>query len=230
LRALIVPTIQLFGGAVVGLWVLDVLVNLGLAGSIFGVDRRVQGLAFFGLLIGHVQVAFVCTLLATAGGALAALVLRSRDPEAEALPLLLAALAGVCILVEWGFTRGALVGLVVWTVMRVAAWRGLTVPSVFIARAKWLVWPLLLVGFVNQGLRHADEYPVANFVAAGCALVLGIPALWMSTRAWARGLGWLPLVLACMIAHYGPLRPALGSAASFEGQPPRSAPSRATSC
>ena len=211
--------LRLFLGALVCLWVLDVLLNLGLLEAVL-LHREALGRVrdFAGLLVGELQIAIVAAVAAWLAGAAIGLVLAGSRRDREAVALLSALMVVLVVLAktpEWHFTRVSLInkllvsaatGFIAWPTARLLM-RARQVNVWGVGEIiQWALVPALVVGFANESLNQAvlGTLPEAAVSAAAGGVFLLVAILSLGghltrRRSWVR---WLPVLVAVLLAAH----------------------------
>jgi len=215
--------LRLFVGAVLALWTLDVLVNLGLlpgllsAGFLSGRPRD-----FAGLLIGSAQVAAAAVLLALAAAAAISVTASTRSVRSESVAMLGALLSALEVLaqarISWGLAGSQLLraalfaaaaGLVVWFGLRFLSGLATVGRWTLSEIVRFTLFPPLVVGYADLGLFHASRgrFVFALVFFAIAALWLGAARILPRLRGRAGFVRWLPIALACLAAVWSWIPP-----------------------
>jgi len=178
--------VRLFLGALVALWVLDVLLSLGLLKA-FLLHHEALGRAqdFAGLLVGELQIAIGAAVVAWFAGAAVGLVLAKSRRDREAVAFLSALIVVLVVLAktpDWHFTSAsfgrkllvsAVTGFIAWPTVRFLM-RARRVDAWGVGEIiQWALVPALVVGFANEAL---------NQVVSGALPAAAVSGPWRVAR------------------------------------------------
>jgi hypothetical protein len=211
--------LRLFLGALVALWVLDVLLSMGFLKA-FLLHHEAPGRAqdFAGLLVGELQIAIGVAVVAWFAGAAVGLVRARSRWDREAVSFLSALMVALVVLAktpDWHFTSASFVRkLIVLVVTGSIAWP--TARLLMRARRadawgvgeiiQWALIPALVVGFANEALNRlvSGALPAAAVSAVASGAFLFVAVLSLGARptrrlSWVR---WLPILVAVLLAAH----------------------------
>ena len=211
--------VRLFVGALVALWVLDVLLSLGLLKA-FLLHHEALGRVqdFAGLLVGELQIAIGAAAVAWFAGTAVGLVLAKSRRDREAAAFLSALMVVLVVLAktpDWHFTSAsfgrkllvsAVTGFIAWPTVRLLM-RARRADARGVGEIiQWALVPALVVGFANEALNRvvSGGLPAAavSAVAGGAFLlvaVLSLGARPTRRRSWVR---WFPVLVAVLLAAH----------------------------
>jgi arylsulfatase A-like enzyme len=211
-----------FVASLLSLWVVDVLVNLDpLEGTFLRQEPLGGPRNFLGLFLAEGQVAILVTAAVAVGAALAAFVLRSRDPLKESVPLLSAAHSGLTVIATTKVIWGLLTGLAVWVTLRILLNRRSPTVWSFSELVAYVLYPPLIVGLAYHGLWYAvrSDWVAAALNGTATFLLLIIGSWLLRNRSGARVLAArsMPAWIALMFAAYSSVSARVYGAADYGG-------------
>ncbi len=230
--------LRLFLGALIALWVIDVLVNLELVRGFF-LDHDALGSpqSFAGLLLGELQIAVAAAVAAWLVGLAVERFVAASRRDREAVAFLSATTVALAVLVKTAAWHSvlhsvgskllvsAVAGLVAWPVLRfltrarrIDAWG---IPEII----QWTLLPALAITFANDSLKRAlaGSPPLVLVWVLGVCAGLCAALLFVRTRPRTRGswVVWLPVLAAILLAGHACVNSWTCGRFDYEGVPPR---------
>jgi arylsulfatase A-like enzyme len=208
--------IACFAACVIGLFVVDTLVSLGLAARMVAPSDLIGSPRdFMGLLLAETQIAAVITIAALIGGALLGLSSKRRVSRKEFVPLLLGGFSGLIAASRLYLLRAAsnpqcvvagfVCALMVWLGFRYFFKKRSDIRWSFADVTKYAVYTGLTTGFlgnvVGQVLK-GRTVDTLDMVFGSLAIVMALGFFLDPPLVIRRLLSWLPVILSFWLAGW----------------------------